>query len=360
MGKWHNGKNGPSPCRATKGRCPFGGDESHFEHKEDAQKAFDKENEASYGILPTSNESNGKLDRSKMERKVLIASSHGIPMAMSNYAYTGQGTQADTEHFKSIIEDRNMSAKEIADALNKDPKINGKWETIVNEETKKVIKVTDGFGNVSKLSIVYKEPEKKPVDPNRAGNTLAFGEKTRIPMSLSNYVSLGPGGRIESERYFKNLTKENWNDPKALVRKLNKDERIFGKYNLVEENNNYSLIKVKDAFGNVSNIRVMKNELKTQEPNEMSPLKLHSANGNERTRHHTSEVVNVHNFKDHAEAEQFLSDLTKGYKGDPEALVKELNANKNIYGKWKISVNNPDNLTLECKNGKDKKYLRIM
>ena len=53
MTKFHINKHGvPAPCRATKGNCPLGGDESHFSSQEEAQAAVDKINAAEYGHLP--------------------------------------------------------------------------------------------------------------------------------------------------------------------------------------------------------------------------------------------------------------------------------------------------------------------
>lgn len=53
MSKFHINKHGvPAPCKATKGNCPFGGDESHFDTKEEAQSYADKVNSKEFGIIP--------------------------------------------------------------------------------------------------------------------------------------------------------------------------------------------------------------------------------------------------------------------------------------------------------------------
>lgn len=53
--KFHINKNGvPAPCKATKGSCPLGGDESHFDNLEEAQNYADRQNEKVYGLLPGS------------------------------------------------------------------------------------------------------------------------------------------------------------------------------------------------------------------------------------------------------------------------------------------------------------------
>lgn len=59
MAKFHINKHGvPAPCRATKGNCPLGGDESHFNSKEEAQEYADKQNEKEFSILPEQNAEN--------------------------------------------------------------------------------------------------------------------------------------------------------------------------------------------------------------------------------------------------------------------------------------------------------------
>lgn len=55
MTKYHiNDKGEPAVCRAVKGNCPFGGDETHYKSKEDAQVVSDKRNEAEFSLLPGS------------------------------------------------------------------------------------------------------------------------------------------------------------------------------------------------------------------------------------------------------------------------------------------------------------------
>lgn len=56
MARYHINKHGvPAPCRAKKGNCPLGGDESHFDNKEDAQIHADKQNESKFSFLPKYN-----------------------------------------------------------------------------------------------------------------------------------------------------------------------------------------------------------------------------------------------------------------------------------------------------------------
>lgn len=55
MAKFHINKHGvPAPCKAQKGNCPYGGEESHYNSQEEAQEAIDQINEEKYSILPKS------------------------------------------------------------------------------------------------------------------------------------------------------------------------------------------------------------------------------------------------------------------------------------------------------------------
>ena len=57
MSKYHIGKNGlPGVCKATEKPCPLGGDDVHFNTIEAAQKYADKQNEANFGIIPESSD----------------------------------------------------------------------------------------------------------------------------------------------------------------------------------------------------------------------------------------------------------------------------------------------------------------
>ena len=55
--KWHTGPNGPGICRASEGNCPFGGPESHYATKEEAQAKFDREQADEFGLLPEEKDS---------------------------------------------------------------------------------------------------------------------------------------------------------------------------------------------------------------------------------------------------------------------------------------------------------------
>lgn len=56
MAKFHISKNGvPAPCKAQKGNCPFGGEDSHFNTREEAQSFADKKNAEEFGLINLKN-----------------------------------------------------------------------------------------------------------------------------------------------------------------------------------------------------------------------------------------------------------------------------------------------------------------
>lgn len=72
MSKFHiNGQGIPAPCRAKKGNCPFGGEETHFSSKQEAQEHADRMNEKQHSILPGVNQSVQSESYNKMKDKML-------------------------------------------------------------------------------------------------------------------------------------------------------------------------------------------------------------------------------------------------------------------------------------------------
>lgn len=52
MSKFHINKHGiPSPCRAQKGNCPYGGEDNHFDTQEEAQEYANKLHAEEFGVL---------------------------------------------------------------------------------------------------------------------------------------------------------------------------------------------------------------------------------------------------------------------------------------------------------------------
>lgn len=368
MSKWHNGPKGPSVCRAVKGKCPFGGADSHFDSKDDAQKAFESQSEQTYGLLP------GMNSETKTEAKpsVLAENSRGIPMANSNYARTGEGSEADRKYFESKFNNPDMSAQEIADSLNNDPKISGKYKPLIKTKEKMILRTFDVFGNEGKVTVIFENP--KTEKPEREpGHMFAYNPKTGIAESTSNFVStldLKTGTKGAQEHFSKIIKGANY-DAAKMARALNKDEHVFGKWKVQKENNDVIVLQQKDSFGNLSEVNIQKPHVdKPKNPPRTSDDERPSGTGtihsvkkgsSERNFHNMSEFVNINKLGKGTEgAEEHLSNIIKTNSSDQNALVETLNKDKNIYGKWSVSRDLGEKVILECKRpGEGSAYLTV-
>lgn len=80
MSKFHINKHGvPAPCKAKPGNCPLGGDESHFDTKEEAQAHVDKINEQKHGIIAGINTQEDESD--------LLETSDGVRLKEGDYVF---------------------------------------------------------------------------------------------------------------------------------------------------------------------------------------------------------------------------------------------------------------------------------
>lgn len=70
--KFHINKHGvPAPCKATKGKCPLGGEELHFRTFDEAQAHADKIGENSFGLLPTRQKKEYKVAEDENDKKYI-------------------------------------------------------------------------------------------------------------------------------------------------------------------------------------------------------------------------------------------------------------------------------------------------
>lgn len=71
LGKFHINKHGvPSPCHASKGKCPLGGEsgnENHFDSAEKAEAYVQEMNAKEHGILPEMSKQEGSYEGSPYE-----------------------------------------------------------------------------------------------------------------------------------------------------------------------------------------------------------------------------------------------------------------------------------------------------
>lgn len=73
MERFHINKNGvPARCKAQPGKCPLGGEESHYNNEKDAQIAADKQNEQMFGLVPIIDTANPKGDLKQLPKKIVI------------------------------------------------------------------------------------------------------------------------------------------------------------------------------------------------------------------------------------------------------------------------------------------------
>lgn len=134
MTKFHNGPNGPGVCKAKKGNCPFGGDDSHFDNIEDAQEAFDKKQEAENELLPGITK---EPRRSKVRGRV-----DGLY----------RGVQRRPPSFASIAESKIMSGGEAYQQLDNGDEITVTWdgeEFILNNHSQGFIERYDSVKEVN-------------------------------------------------------------------------------------------------------------------------------------------------------------------------------------------------------------------
>lgn len=91
--RYHINKHGvPAICRAKPGNCPLGGDNEHFDSKEDAQKHADKMNEQAHSLLPTmsSSEPTVKFSSLKEFKQELTDSMSTFEGKYVNVSYDGK------------------------------------------------------------------------------------------------------------------------------------------------------------------------------------------------------------------------------------------------------------------------------
>ena len=301
MSKWHNGPNGPGICRAKAGNCPFGGEESHFDSREEAEKDFNKRKAKEYGILPEVNakdmaednegkrfgvlrgrgkipfgdgethfSSKGEAERAldeqfgtmmseidgkdNWETKVAASNSSGNSVSLSNYVkMSGKGDAHDANYIQAKLKEAGMDSDKMIDSLNNDDNIHGEWKLKEETADKITLENKDAFGNMSYLNVSKVSPKK---NKSQVGKISSKG-MNGASMSLSNYVDSESGGNKEAQEYFESKIASANMDSEKMVRYLNADKRIFGKWSLESEDDNQIKLK-NEEFGNTSYIFISK------------------------------------------------------------------------------------------------------
>lgn len=155
MSKFHINKHGvPAPCRAQKGNCPLGGDESHFDTQEEAQVAADKINEQQHGILPGVSgrseahshfESQMKEGNFKhVEENMVYHKAEDIEGAYNIIQNMRDKDGSINESYKSISEERKSLNSQLLEArkeIEKDLFENSEIGVEIREENEKIDKI---------------------------------------------------------------------------------------------------------------------------------------------------------------------------------------------------------------------------
>ena len=105
MSKFHINKHGvPAPCKATKGNCPLGGEERHFDSQEAAQEYADKVNAEEHGVLPGINSNESRTITHDAENEAQIETQKEIENLLS-------------EHLEYLQEEGELEKDPIVQAL---------------------------------------------------------------------------------------------------------------------------------------------------------------------------------------------------------------------------------------------------
>lgn len=258
MAKWHNGPNGPGICRARTRACPFGGAESHFDSKEKAEKVYNDQNSSEFGVLPGMANDNKVVKEDKRETKVFSYNSGGVAVSNGNFVDSaGQGNDFADKYISNKLKQSDMDGNKMVGQLNADKKIYGKWSLVSESEDNVKLKNLDVFGNTSYLEVKKTEP--KSNKPKR-GDISSHSAGERIPMSLSNYVDQKNknSSTEEDEQLFKDKIAKADYDSAKMVRYLNADKNITGKWALAREDDKSIRLKNTDVFGNENYVSVSK------------------------------------------------------------------------------------------------------
>lgn len=255
MAKWHNGPNGPGVCRARTRACPFGGEESHYDSKEKAEKVYNDKNSSEFGMLPGMT-TGGKED--KRETKIFAYNSSGVALSNGNFVDSaGQGIEYANNYIPNKLKESGMDGNKMVSQLNADKKVYGKWSLVSESDDNVKLKNLDVFGNTSYLEVKKTEP--KSNKPKR-GDISSHSAGERIPMSLSNYVDQKNknSSTEEDEQLFKDKIAKADYDSAKMVRYLNADKNITGKWALAREDDKSIRLKNTDVFGNENYVSVSK------------------------------------------------------------------------------------------------------
>ena len=334
MTKWHNGPNGPGICRAEKGNCPFGGIDSHFETKAEAQDAFDVINSGEFGMLP-----GVKVNTRKIAN---LYSAHGDSLSGSDLIQTG-GYNEKQEYFRNLFNDVEMDGQAVVQKLNQDNNIRGAWKLKESSDDLIVVESKDAFGNpiFINLKLHIEVEEQRPADTSKLEKTMSAYDSQGTLLSSSNFISTNMGYN-EEEEYIRNYFNDTPLDGKSMVDKLNNDKFVSGKWKVNKETDDVITLESADAFGNKILLDVKaKKKIKVDRRGQVSArtsrgintsLANYVASGNGGTEENKEYFRNIVGMSDN----------------DSDVLIDNLNNDERIFGEWSLESEN--NEVIELKN----------
>lgn len=334
MAKWHNGPNGPGVCRAKKGNCPFGGIDSHFETKAEAQDAFDVINSGEFGMLP-----GVKINTRKTAN---FYNSHGVSLSGSDLIQSG-GYNEKQEYFRNLFNDVEMDGQAVVQKLNQDNNVRGAWKLKKSSDDLIVVESKDAFGNPRFIDIkLHTEvEEQRPADTSKLEKTMSAYDSEGVLLSSSNFISTNMDYN-EEEEYIRNYFNDTPLDGKSMVDKLNNDKFVSGQWKVNKETDDVITLESADAFGNKILLDVKaKKKIKVDRRGQVSAKTSRGIN--------TSLANYVSSGSGGTEEnKEYFKNIVSMSDNDSDVLIDNLNNDERIFGEWSLESEN--NEVIELKN----------
>ena len=334
MTKWHNGPNGPGICRAKAGNCPFGGIDSHFETKAEAQEAFDVINSGEFGMLP-----GVKVNTRKTAN---VYNSHGVSLSGSDLIQSG-GYNEKQEYFRNLFNDVEMDGQAVVQKLNQDNNIRGAWKLKESSDDLIVVESKDAFGNPRFINIkLHTEvEEQRPADTSKLEKTMSAYDSQGTLLSSSNFISTNMDYN-EEEEYIRNYFNDTPLDGKSMVDKLNNDKFVSGQWKVNKETDDVITLESADAFGNKILLDVKaKKKIKVDRRGQVSA---------KTSRGISTSLANYVSSGSGGteENKEYFKNIVSMSDNDSDVLIDNLNNDERIFGEW--SLENENNEVIELKN----------
>lgn len=277
--KYHINKKGkPSVCRAKDGNCPFGGNETHYNTIEDAQKAADKVNEENHGLLAELKNENEFVKKSdtnenQIELAIRIQKLENKEERTSAVTYFSRcesserlddysPKEATTSHYSRERKKKNQ----IMQTLFGDGKLIGHYK--VNHE------LNEDEGMKEQIIGIYDTGQIRIYDANHGELVTTF-----IPHKNRMEVMLVKAGEIPNEEWLNTVQEnkgkidEEWEEYTNARDEERKRKREAAKANSTKQSTTPKTLESKTSptkkdSSNQKNISTQKNTLNQKDSNE--------------------------------------------------------------------------------------------